>query len=191
MNGENKIFQFFAKNFPFNKEGLNELINSFEEESYEKGDILLRPDSVERKLKFIKNGFIREFYTTNTKEVNINFYEPDEFATDFSSFFESKKTEKWQQCLTNVSVLTISKNRLDELLVKYSCARSIIQTTFQKILSQKEAIEHKKITKSTEEQYKEIQLKKPNWLKHIPQYHVASYLNVTPETLSRIRKRIY
>lgn len=191
MNKENKLFQFFSKNFPFNKNGLNELIHSFEEELYKKGDIILQAESVEKKLKFITTGFIREYYTTDAKDVNINFYEENEFATDFNSFFENKKTEKWQQCLTDVTVLTISRSKLDEFLKKYNCANSIIQQTFQKMLNKKESIEYKKITKSTEEQYKDIQSKKPNWLKHIPQYHIASYLNITPETLSRIRKRIY
>lgn len=191
MSNKNKIFQFFSKNFPFNKEGLDDLITSFEEEIYEKGDIILRPESIETKLKFIQSGFIREYYMTETREANINFYEESEFATDFNSFFENKKTKKWQQCLTNAIILTISKNRFNELLIKYSCGSSIIQTTFQKILRQKDVIEYSKLTKSTEDLYKDIQLKKPNWIKSIPQYHIASYLNVTPETLSRIRKRIY
>jgi hypothetical protein len=43
---------------------------------------------------------------------------------------------------------------------------------------------------TAEENYNELIQDKPNWLQQIPQYHIASYLGVTPETLSRIRRRI-
>lgn len=189
MTNEKTLYEFFAKNFPFNKDGLEELIESFEERHYQKGEIILKPKSIEKYLKFIKSGFVREYYTTDEKDVNINFYEANEFGTDLISFFNDTQTKKWQQCLTEVKSLIITKTKLNDLLEKYSCSNSIIQTTFQNVLGKKESHERKKITKSTDERYRELLIKKPNWLKHIPQYHIASYLNITPETLSRIRNR--
>ena len=191
MKNTDKLHQFFFKNFPFNELGLKELINSFEEEQYKKDEIILKQGSIELKLKFIESGFVREFYTSNSKEVNVNFYEANQFATDLNSFFEGVATSKNLQCLSEVKVLSIRKNELDKLLLKYKCGHEIIQSSFQKTLAAKEKMEKDKLTKTTEELYKGLQSKKPNWLKYIPQYHIASYLNITPETLSRIRKRIY
>ena len=62
--------------------------------------------------------------------------------------------------------------------------------SFQKLLKHKELLEYNRITKTPEELYKELFIYKPSWLEKIPQYHIASYLNISPETLSRIRKRI-
>ena len=50
-------------------------------------------------------------------------------------------------------------------------------------------LEFNRVTKTPDELYKELFIYKPEWLQLIPQYHIASYLNITPETLSRIRKR--
>ena len=54
----------------------------------------------------------------------------------------------------------------------------------------KENDEFNHFVNTAEELYLDIMKTKPNWLLHIHQYHIASYLGITPETLSRIRKRI-
>lgn len=185
------LSNFLRRNFPFNKDGIDEFLDSFKLESYVKGTTILRPNSIDRKLKYVQSGYIREYYASDSKEVNINFYGNGQFATDLSSFVSSRTTQKWQQCLTEVELLCVHKSLFEELLLKYECAHSIIQHSFQKLLDHKESIEHSNITKSKEEIYLEIQSNKPDWLNHIPQYHIASYLNMTPESLSRMRKRIY
>ena len=58
------------------------------------------------------------------------------------------------------------------------------------LLKQKEMLEYNRITKTPDDLYKDLLVYKPHWLQNIPQYHIASYLTITPETLSRIRKRI-
>lgn len=190
MNNKNILHQFFKENFPFNKEGLDELISLFAPEYYVKNEVILRPNSTESQLKFIESGYIREYYSSNFKDVNINFYGPNNFTTDLNSFLNHSQTHKYQQCLTDVNLWVLSKNKFDHLSEKYSCGKEIIQASLQKMLAAKEVLEREKITKTKDELYQELQLKKPDWLLHIPQYHIASYLNVTPETLSRIRKRI-
>lgn len=190
MKIENQIETFFSKHFPFNKEGLDELLNSFEDDLLKKGQIILQPDQVEHKLRFITSGYVREYYLTHSKEVNINFYGQQEFSTDIYSFYSSTKTKKWQECISNVKSKTLSKTKFDELLKKYSCGHSIVSKSMEKLIKQKNNIEFNRTTKETKELYRDIVNQKPAWLKHIPQYHIASYLNVTPETLSRIRKRI-
>jgi hypothetical protein len=65
-----------------------------------------------------------------------------------------------------------------------------VESSFHKLLKQKEMLEYNRITKTPDELYKELLIYKQEWLQSIPQYHIASYLNITPETLSRIRKRI-
>ena len=191
MHNKTELYTFFSKNFPFNKEGLDEFIESFHMEHHLKGDILLRPDQVEQKIKYILQGYVRTYYTSDVAEINSGFYGNTEFVVDFHSFFEEANTTKWQECLTNVKLLAISKDRLNALMIKYSCANAVIQTSFLKIIGKYDQLERNIMTKSAEERYKDIIEKKPEWLDAIPQYHIASYLNITPETLSRIRKRIY
>ncbi len=85
--------------------------------------------------------------------------------------------------------MSIEKDSFFNLLEKYECGKSFVASSFKKLLKQKEMLEFNRVTKTPDELYKELFIYKPEWLQLIPQYHIASYLNITPETLSRIRKR--
>lgn len=184
------IMKFFETEYPLNKNGLNELLASFKPLTFQKGDHLLEVNEEEKQLRFLNTGVVREYYVTKDKETNINFYTEPQFITDLFSFCNDLKTKKNQDCLTKVELLAINKKTFNDLLNKYQCGRSFINLSFQKLLKQKELLEYNRITKSATELYRELLIYKPLWLEKIPQYHIASYLNITPETLSRIRKRI-
>lgn len=190
MNSKEKLVTFFETDYPLNKDGVEELLALFEVVHFKKNSLLLKSGQIEQKLKFLENGVVREFYTTKDKETNINFYAQPEFITDFTSFNNSVVTKKYQQAITDVELLVINKSKFVNLLNKYECGKSFIDLTFKKLLEQKEVFEYNRITKTPEQLYKEIVKKKLCWLHKIPQYHIASFLGITPETLSRIRKRI-
>ncbi|WP_417443806.1 Crp/Fnr family transcriptional regulator [Joostella sp.] len=185
-----QIAKFFETEYPLNKEGLAALMSLFVNKDIAKGTSILQSDTEEKELRFLNSGIIREYYASESKETNINFYTKPQFITDLSSFTGDIKTKKNQEALTDVSLLAVQKSDFRALLEKYQCGKSFIEQSFQKLLKHKELTEYNRITKSPEDLYRELLIYKPHWLQNIPQYHIASYLNITPETLSRIRKRI-
>ncbi len=190
MKDKQQIALFFETDFPLNREGVGELIASFSVRAYPKNTHLLNEREYETKLRFVNKGIVREFYRTDKKEINLNFYNTPQFITDFSAFMHDSRTKKNQETLTEVQVLELGKEKFGELLEKYSCGKQFIELTFQNILRNKETFEYNRMTKEPEELYHELRVYRPDWLQEIPQYHIASYLGITPETLSRIRKRI-
>jgi len=185
-----EITSFFTTHYPLNKEGLKELLDLFSVKEFKKNTLILKADIKQQQLRFLNKGIIREYYASTDKETNINFYTKPQFITDLSSFINDTKTKKYQETLTDVELLVIDKISFRKILNKHECGKSFIELSFQKLLKQKELFEYNRITKSSEELYRELLIYKSNWLQTIPQYHIASYLNITPETLSRIRKRI-
>lgn len=190
MHNKEQIAQFLHTNFPMNRDGVEELIAAFKVKTYPKHTTLLQEATYEKKLRFINTGGVREFYRTEKKEININFYTRPQFITDFSSFIQGSQTQKNQESLSAVEILELGIEKFSHLHEKYSCGKSFVDMTFRAILKNKERFEYNRMTKEPEELYHELQIYRPNWLQEVPQYHIASYLGITPETLSRIRKRI-
>lgn len=191
MDPKQILYSYFEEQFPFNKEGLKDFVDSFEIKCYQKNDLLLTPDSGDTKLRFLIKGCVREFYATDEKEINIMFYIKPEFITDFSYFDHQSVTHKWQQALTYTELLILDKRMFQKLLNQYPCGKSFIESVFRKIIDTKETIEFNRLTKAPEELYKCIIENNKDWLNQIPQYHIALFIGISPETLSRIRKRIY
>ena len=190
MTESDKLSLFFSNEFPFNKEGLEEFVNTFTVKSFKKGEIILENGNVENELRFLDQGIIREYYATNDREKNINFYTNASFITDFTSFTHSTPTKKYQECLTDVDLRVLSKEKFLKFTNQYNCGKLFIETIFQRIVVNKETEEFNHFVNTAEELYLDIMKNKPDWLLQIPQYHIASYLGITPETLSRIRKRM-
>ncbi len=182
------IKQYFDKHFPSFK-GTNGFINAFEIKVYPKKELLLRYGKVEKELKFINKGIVREYYMTDGNEVNIDFYSEGHFLTNFISFHTDSPSSKYQECITETELLVLSKKDCDEWLKKYPEGNILIETSFKRVLLANEKKELELITHKPEVIYKALEKAHPNWLLNIPQYHIASYLRITPETLSRIRKR--
>lgn len=185
-----EISKFFKTEFPLNEHGLEELFSLFKVDSCEKGSLILKADATEKKLRFLNKGIVREYYANQEKEVNINFYVKPQFISDLLSFTQNTDTRKNQECLTDIQILSIERHLFFDMLAKYECGKSIVESSFKKLLKQNEMFAFNRATKTPDELYRELCIYRPEWLQLIPQYHIASYLNVTPETLSRIRKRI-
>lgn len=190
MPNTQQLSAFFSTNYPLNKEGIEETIAAFEPRIIPKNKILLQEGAQENTLRFLNKGIIREFYVGSQKETNINFFTNPQFVTDFSSFIHGSNTKRNQESLSELEILVLGKEKFTALLEKHSCGKSFIEAAFSKILSHQELLEYNRITKPPEELYEILQKNKSDWLQKIPQYHIASYLGITPETLSRIRKRI-
>jgi len=190
MLNNDRLFLFFEKEFPFNKDGLEEFIQTFTVKTFRKNDVLLSFGDTEKELRFLDKGAVREFYSSDGREKNIDFHLPSSFITDFVSLNHSAPTRKYQQCLNDSTVRSLSLEKLKEFTTKYDCGKVFIETIFQRIIDKKEDSQYNQFIKTPEELYLDILKQKPEWLHQIPQYHLASYLGITPETLSRIRKRI-
>ncbi|WP_439880071.1 Crp/Fnr family transcriptional regulator [Pontibacter sp. MBLB2868] len=190
MSTFTEISKFFRTEYPLNQHGLEELFSLFKVGKHKKGSLLLQANTKEKQLRFLNKGIVREYYSNEGKEVNINFYVKPHFISDLLAFSQNSNTKRNQECLSSTEILSIERQPFLDLLEKYQCGRSFVDSSFQKLLKQKEMLEYNRITKNPDELYKELFIYRPEWLQSIPQYHIASYLNVTAETLSRIRKRI-
>lgn len=87
------------REFPFNREGLQCFINSFETKLFKKDSLILENGNSERQLRFLDEGIVREFYAHDGKEKNTDFFTKPGFVTDFYSFITDKPSKKTSNAL--------------------------------------------------------------------------------------------
>tara|TARA_R110000868_G_scaffold3259_5_gene21334 strand:- start:640 stop:1176 length:537 start_codon:yes stop_codon:yes gene_type:complete len=144
--------------------------------------------SVDTNLYFVKNGSLRIFIVDEYEEHTIRFGYKDDFIVSLDSFLTEKASDFYIQALKKSTIKVMSKTNFFDLLNSsnkfHNCWPKLVE---QLILQQ---IEREKdiLTSSPIERYKRVLKRSPQLFQEIPNKHIANYLRMTPETLSRIKK---
>lgn len=142
------------------------------------------------KLSFIKSGFLRIHRQTDKKEVTQWISSPGEFVTDLNSLMFDQ-TARWNiQALTDCEIYTMDYKTYKSINQHIPNWAEIEKLFIAKCFMTIEDRIFSFLSMSSEERYEYLNATKPELLQHIPLQYLASMLGMTPETLSRIRKKI-
>ena len=166
-----------------------EFVDAFATRQYAKGDIISLSGEPEARLRFLVSGTVREYFSHEGKEMNTQFFVRPQFISDFHALVNHQSRKKYQECLSEVTLREMGSEIFFQFMDNYQCGKAFVDQIFQKLIAEKEdeAFEHFSLT--PDELYQDLLQNKPEWLQEIPLRHIATYLRMTPETLSRIRKR--
>jgi CRP-like cAMP-binding protein len=156
-----------------------------------KGAVLLRQGDVPVSCYFVLKGCVRQFsLTEDGRETSIEFFTEEEAVLIFGSQTEGKPAEYSLECIEDSVIMVGVLNGLPAMFAKYPKLVSITRTMMERDFAKTQAGFAAFKALSPEARYRSLLEKRPELLARVPQYLLASYLGVTPESLSRIRKRI-
>ncbi|NLR61624.1 Crp/Fnr family transcriptional regulator [Chitinophaga polysaccharea] len=166
------------------------LIDNANTEVVNKGDYLLREGQRCQCIWFIENGACRAFHDKDAREINTAFYFENTFFTDMKSLRNNTSTEYNLQAMEKTILWKWHKDTLSHL---YQLSPEI--TAFGRqwlehlLIVQETHIQW--LTKNTpEERYQAILTHHPELVQRVPLTQLCSYLGISRETLSRIRRRL-
>lgn len=163
---------------------------AFTYRSVPKKYVLVNVGQVAREAYFINKGAARLLFTKDGEEISANFIFENGFIASLESFLLQTPSRQAIETLEDCELLVITKSKLDELIAAQPMfngfSRAIAEMAF--IMLQKRASSF--ILDSPEERYQNMLKERPEILARVPQHMIASYLGITPVSLSRIRKRI-
>lgn len=151
---------------------------------------LLKPSQISRELSFVCKGLLRMYKLDDDIEINTAFFPELSLADSFVSFMRQQPSEFGIQALEDTHILTISYDSMEKLGVRNNCWRELALGASIFKLTQKEHREMLLMNSGAEERYLNFVKKCPQLASRIPQYHLASYLGIKPQSLSRIRKNL-
>lgn len=183
------LSSFFLSLTTIDSDELQDIVSHFEEEIIPKNTLLIREGQVCRKLYYVKEGMGRSYYLKDDgKEVTQWFFNEGKFMTSVDSFFQQSPSLYYLETLEDSIVYSISNTQMDFLLSKYHKMEQIARLAsiemLSKVVNKLNAIQFQ----TARERYEYMLAEFPDISYRVPLGHVASYLGMTQETLSRIRK---
>lgn len=154
---------------------------------YKKGELFLSSGQVSNTLGFITKGFFRKYYLQNGNDINFWFYQENQFLVAYQSFLERAPTHFIIEAIEDSEILTLSYETVQSM---YKLSED--WQKFGRLVCEKMYIAHHKrienlLFKDAHARYMDLVREHPAIIQRLPQYHLASYLGIKPQSLSRIR----
>ena len=186
-----QYFQHFKSKIPLTEEEQELIKNYLTLKKLRKKQYFLQEGDVCKCVSFVEKGALR-LYKVNEdgSEHIVQFALEGQFLTDLYSFLTNESSIYNIDAIEESELVLITKSASDELRKRSPKYQEFIFQATSEAYIQLEKRMTSVISLGLEERYKELTSNYPNIIQRLPQHMIASYMGLTPETLSRVRKRI-
>ncbi|AZI67969.1 Crp/Fnr family transcriptional regulator [Kaistella daneshvariae] len=156
-----------------------------------KGEVLLQPGDVCRETYFVEKGLLRMYsIDRNGKEHIIQFAPESWLISDRSSLYFNEKSDYYIDATEDSQVLLLKDDFFARMMEKFPQTAENNDLLLQKHIRNLQNRVNSLLADTAEERYMTFIKMYPDILQRVPQWMVASYLGITPESLSRVRKEL-
>ena len=165
---------------------------SLQIEEYKKGKYLLRQGELsDIKCYFVLKGYVRQFFIDESgKEVTSNFYTEEQAIPIINEKTQDDLSKYSLVCVEDCILVVGDVDSENTMFNKYPQLEIMIRKMMEINVGEIQEQFGEFIGSSPEERYESVLRKRPELIDRVPQHQLASYLGITPESLSRIKKRI-
>lgn len=186
----NKLIDYFLKITPLTEDEIRVLNESMVVKKIEKGTFLAKDGQFSNDTYFIAEGCVRQFKLIDGNDITTNFFTEEQWVIGVGNS-EEKATSNYNLiCMEDTTVVIGNEQKAQELFKQFprfeTTSRKIMEAAFMEQQNQMSAY----ITDKPEQRYLKLLETRPDIFQRVPQYDIATYLGVKPESLSRIRRKL-
>lgn len=164
-------------------------LNSSKRKEVKKNQILFNPNRATNKILFLEKGILRGYRIIDGKDFTHHFYFSNWFATDFESFLKETPSQIYIETLTDTIFYEFNKKDLVNLYEKHHQLEKLGRLIAEKAyLATVEKLSNMQIL-DLKQRFNSLINKNPDLFQKVPQKHIASYLGVSEQSLSRIKNK--
>jgi len=185
-----QIREYFEKNFELTEQDWQIFSSKLIQREFEKKHLLLRQGQIENHLSFIQQGIVRFYIANQSSDLTFSFAFHNSFVSGYNSFLTRSPSSYYIETLTNTVLWQLTYEDLQEIYRHTNIGNAIGRHASEDLFLKKSQRELSLLNETAQERYINLFAEQPQLLKEIPLKYIASYIGVTPQALSRIRKRI-
>lgn len=190
MNKE-PIINYFSNVLPLDNEEIDALKKAFKERRIKRRQFILQEGDICKLNTFVVEGCFRMYFVDEKgKEHNIQFAVENWWIGDIGSFHSEEPSKLYIEAIENSIILQIKKQDQLDLFVNYPKFNQIFRVFTENALVAFQRRVLQNISSTAEERYLDFVKRHPYFFNRISNVQIASFLGVTPEFLSTIRKKI-
>ena len=187
---EIKISDMIAQNMEL-KEGDAEVLDALiPVKEFAKGTILLRAGEIAKESYFVIKGCVRSYHLVDGEDRTTAFFVEEDAVSSLLSYTNQTPADHFFSCVEDSVLAVLNYHKEKILYEKYPEMESMCRLHIEQEYGKQQQILSDYLTKNPEERYLLLMKTNPELVNRVPQYILATYLGVQPESLSRIRKRI-
>lgn len=184
------IYSLLQKVTGFSEEEMGIFLNRFKEKNIRKKTTILSYGKVAQEVYFVIRGCMRLYYDKDGVDISAFFFTENMFAGAYDSFTTKTKSRHSIETVEDCHCLSITYNSLQSLYVELPKMNELIRKVLEKRFFELHQLFTSQILDSPEERYLNLLKERPDLLQRVPQHQIATFLGVTPVSLSRIRSRV-
>ncbi len=187
---ENTLVKLMSDFIDLTKEEEQGIRDAFPIKTFTKETDLLKEGQIAKDAFLVIKGCIRKYSIENGEEKTIEFYTEFQPAVNFDSMSNNIPSKYYFTCTEDCTIGIMNSEKENALYRKFPRFGEVCRVEVEKMLgkSQEELSVFKNST--PKERYLNLLKERPNLINRVPQYQLASYLGIKPETLSRVRKKL-
>ena len=184
------LIQFITQFVPFTEDELMKSEHFFIEKSLKKGDFWVKEGDLNSDILFVNKGMIRSYFVKNEVEKTFDLTIENQIVTATESYSFGLPSKDFIQAIEDCHLCIISRDNLDILFSQSAKWERLGRLIFEGYTISQEVRLRSFIAETAQERYERLAKYQPELIQRTPQIYLANFLGITPQSLSRLRRKI-
>jgi len=187
---EIKLFEYFSRFATLSQEEKEAIAESMVARKCLKDEFLRKEGQYTSNTFFVLEGLVRQYKIVGNEEITTNFFSEGDWIISLNSFASQQPAEDYLACMEDSIVVVGNEDSAQKIFKRFPRFETISRAVMETVFAQQQKFLTSFLTDTPEQRYIKLLENTPDLFQRVPQYYIASYLGIKPESLSRIRKRL-